>query len=348
MGNLLDAPVEALVNTVNTVGIMGKGIALQMKNAFPENTKAYTRAVKEGGIKLGEVLVVPVNPINSVKYIINFPTKAHWRFPSKLEWIKNGLQDLRNKLIAHSIASVALPPLGCGNGGLNWNDVKPVIEAALNDLPINIIVYEPSVEIQALLKKEDKTSASRLTPVRAMLLQLLYRYRALGEFTSEFAAEKLSYFLQRFGDKQLKLDFQKGLYGPYSGKVRHILYAMNGYYLKGYEQKDAKPFEALELIVERSSEVKEYNEKNLTQYDKSRLELISSFIDGFESPYGLELLATVDFLIQEEKSLELDSVKKGLSNWSQRKLELFKEQHIPLAIEHLNKYSKQLYPHIVA
>ncbi len=156
MGNLLDAPVEALVNTVNTVGIMGKGIALQMKNAFPENTKAYTRAVKEGGIKLGEVLVVPVNPINSVKYIINFPTKAHWRFPSKLEWIKNGLQDLRNKLIAHSIASVALPPLGCGNGGLNWNDVKPVIEAALNDLPIILLYMSLLLKSRHFSKKKIK------------------------------------------------------------------------------------------------------------------------------------------------------------------------------------------------
>jgi O-acetyl-ADP-ribose deacetylase (regulator of RNase III) len=94
-GNLLDAPVEALVNTVNTVGVMGKGIALQIKNAFPENYKVYNDAVKEGKIKLGEVLVVSVNSTNSIKYIFNFPTKAHWRYPSKISWIKSGLQDLR-------------------------------------------------------------------------------------------------------------------------------------------------------------------------------------------------------------------------------------------------------------
>ncbi len=179
-----------------------------------------------------------------------------------------------------------------------------------------------------------------------MLLQLLYRYRALGEFTSEFAAEKLSYFLQRFGEKQLKLDFHKGVYGPYSGKVRHILYAMNGYYLKGYEQKDTKPFEPLELIVEKSSEVKKYLEENLSQSDKLRLEIISSFIDGFESPYGLELLATIDYIIQKKKSLNIATIKTELSDWSQRKLNLFKEQHLQLALDHLHKYSNQLYSEI--
>lgn len=152
-GNLLDAPVEALVNMVNTVGVMGKGIALQMKSAYPENTKAYSEAVKAGKMKLGEVLVVSVNSMSSVKFIINFPTKAHWRYPSKLAWIKSGLQDLRGKLLEYSISSVALPPLGAGSGGLNWNKVKPEIEAALEDLPIDIFVYEPSAEKQ-LVKKE--------------------------------------------------------------------------------------------------------------------------------------------------------------------------------------------------
>jgi O-acetyl-ADP-ribose deacetylase (regulator of RNase III) len=347
-GNLLDATVQALVNTVNTVGVMGKGVALQFKTAYPENAKSYTDAVKEGKMKLGEVLIVPVNSMSSVKYIINFPTKAHWRYPSRIAWIKSGLENLRQRLLEYDIKSVALPPLGCGNGGLHWSEVRPLIESALSDLPAEVIVYEPSTEIQKILKKEERTPASRLTPVRAMLLQLLYRYRALGEFTSEFAAEKLGYFLERFGDKQLKLDFQKGVYGPYSGKVRHILYAINGYYLKGYEQKDAKPFEPLELLVEKSSEVKEFLEDNLTAEEKERLDTVSSFIEGFESPYGLELLATVDFLVNENHSLNAEAIKAGLQKWSQRKLGLFKEQHIQLALDQLKKYSKQLYQNIAA
>lgn len=334
-GNLLESQSQALVNTVNTVGVMGKGIALQMKNAFPDNTKAYNKAVKEGKMKLGEMLVVPVSSsINGPEFIINFPTKSHWRFPSQLPWIREGLTDLRDKLLKYGITSVALPPLGCGNGGLNWNDVKPEIENALKDLPIEIVVYEPAEEIKALLKKQEKESASKLTPARAMLLQLLFSYRALGEF----AAEKLSYFLQRFGENQLKLRFKKGIYGPYSGQVRHVLYAMNGYYLKGYEQKDAKPFDELQLMVQQAPKVKEFIEETLSSEDKDRLDKVSNLIEGFQSPYGLELLATVDYLIQETESFDLNRIKESLNEWSERKNLIFTEQHLQLAITHLKTY----------
>ncbi len=340
-GNLLDASVHALVNTVNTIGVMGKGIALQFKNAFPENAKAYTDAVREGKVKLGQVLIVPVNPIGTVKYIVNFPTKGHWRYPSKLSWIKSGLQDLKQKIVETNITSIALPPLGCGNGGLDWNEVKPVIEKTLGDLTIDIIVYEPSSDVQEILKNEEKPSSSRLTPVRAMLLQLLYHYRALGEFTSEFAAEKLSYFLQRFGESQLKLNFQKGVYGPYSGKVRHVLYAVNGYYLKGFEQKNAKPFEPLEIIVEKASEVQEFIKNTLSFEEQQRLQEVAKFIQGFESPYGLELLATVDFLIEQENSFDSTLILQKL--WSDRKKNIFPQQHIELAIKHLSNSKEYLY-----
>jgi hypothetical protein len=162
------------------------------------------------------------------------------------------------KIIGTPIESIAIPPLGCGNGGLEWTIVKEEIENALHDLPADIQVYEPSAEIKEMLASQEKPAAARLTPVRAMLLFLLYRYRVMGEHASEFAAEKLSYFLQRAGEKQLRLEFTKGYYGPYSGKVRHVLYALNGYYLRGFEQKAAKPFEPLEIIVERSYEVMEF------------------------------------------------------------------------------------------
>lgn len=318
-GNILDAKAEALVNTVNTVGIMGKGIALKFKNEFPENYLKYKQAVDQGEIVTGKVQIVPVHELNGVKYIVNFPTKAHWRFPSKLHWIKDGLRDLHQKVQALKIGSIALPPLGCGNGGLNWDDVKPLIIEALSDLDINVYVYEPSLAIKEALKKEEKPSAARLqlTPARAMLLYLLYKYRVLGEFASEFAAEKLSYFLQRFGETQLKLDFKKGLYGPYSGKVRHVLYALNGYYLKGYEQKDAKPFESLELVASKKEEINSFIDKSVSIAEKKRLETVAEFIEGFESPYGLELLATVDFLIHTASLTDAESIKKEL--WSQRK-----------------------------
>jgi O-acetyl-ADP-ribose deacetylase (regulator of RNase III) len=341
VGNILDAKVDVLVNTVNTVGVMGKGIALQFKNEFPENYKKYKEAVARNEISVGKVQIVPVNEISGVKYIVNFPTKAHWRYPSKIQWIKDGLKDLHEKILSLNIESIALPPLGCGNGGLNWEEVKPLIVESLSDLPISVYVYEPSLAIKEALKREEKPAAARLTPARAMLLYLLYKYRALGEFASEFAAEKLSYFLQRFGETQLKLDFKKGLYGPYSGKVRHVLYALNGYYIKGYEQKEAKPFESLELVAAKKDEVKNFIDKSASQAEKDRLDKVAEFIEGFESPYGLELLATVDFLSHTINLADAESIKREL--WSQRKRDLFPLNHIQLAIDHLDKYHSLLY-----
>lgn len=341
-GNLLEAPTEALVNTVNTMGVMGKGIALQFKNAFPENYKAYSDAVKSGSFHLGEVLVVPVKTLGPARYVINFPTKAHWRFPSRLDWIQAGLKDLHAKIREYGIRSIALPPLGCGNGSLDWHQVRPLIERELGDLDAEVIIYEPSQKVKELLQREDKQSASKLTPVRAMLLQLLYYYRALGEFTSEFAAEKLSYFLQRFGEKQLKLDFLEGVYGPYSGKVRHILYVMNGYYLKGYEQKDTKPFEPLQIMVDKAPEVQDYIKNELSREEQERLDKVAALINGFETPYGLELLATVDYLIGKNGTFEPGEIMQNL--WSERKKDLFSKEHVQLAIQHLLVYQKDLYP----
>jgi O-acetyl-ADP-ribose deacetylase (regulator of RNase III)/uncharacterized protein YwgA len=342
IGNILDAKAEALVNTVNTVGVMGKGIALQFKNEFPENYKEYLEAVSRKEIIVGQVQIVPINRITGVKYIVNFPTKAHWKYPSQLRWIQDGLRDLHDKLQKLKIKSIAIPPLGCGNGGLDWAIVKPIIEESFSDLNIEVFIYEPSVAIKEILKKEEKPTAAKLTPVRAMLLYLLYRYRALGEFSSEFAAEKLSYFLQRFGEKQLKLEFKKGIYGPYSGKVRHVLYALNGYYLKGYEQKEAKPFETLELVASKKEEVKKFIEQYTSKEEKERLDLVSEFIQGFESPYGLELLATVDLLRNTDFLITAESIKREL--WSERKKDLFPLNHIELALSHLNNYKTFLYP----
>ena len=334
-GNILDAKVSALINTVNTVGVMGKGIALQFKHAFPQNFIVYTEAVKRKELRTGAVQVVAVSSLNGVQYIVNFPTKNHWRYPSKLEWITEGLRDLRKKIIDYHIESIAIPPLGCGNGGLEWSVVKGEIEKALQDLPIEIQVYEPSIAIKELLSKEEKPAAARLTPVRAMLLLLLYRYRAMGEHASEFAAEKLSYFLQRAGETQLQLEFTKGYYGPYSGKVRHVLYALNGYYLKGFEQKATKPFEPLEVVIERSDEVMEYIVTKLNAVEKLHLDKVLNLIKGFESPYGLELLATVDYLINETGQSDQQTLLTAMKQWSARKGNMFPPAHIDLAVKHL-------------
>jgi O-acetyl-ADP-ribose deacetylase (regulator of RNase III) len=124
-GNLLEFKTDALVNTVNCVGIMGKGIALQFKKKFPENFKQYERACRSGEVQLGKMFIVPTNNLSEPHYIINFPTKDHWRNPSRLESIATGLQDLVAQVKKLNIKSIAIPPLGCGNGGLEWSEVRP-------------------------------------------------------------------------------------------------------------------------------------------------------------------------------------------------------------------------------
>src|SRR5690606_37121962 len=230
-GNIVESSAEALVNTVNTVGVMGKGIALQFKNQFPNNYKIYKEACKNKTLTIGQLLITEEESLlGGKKTIINFPTKTHWRMPSEYEYIDAGLASLANEIRARKIQSVAIPPLGSGNGGLDWNRVRKMIENALQGLDCKIYIYEPNAAIKKVLKSE----RAKLTPARAMMLSVLYDLVRSGEFVSEFSAEKIAYFLQRFGAKdEFKLDFEPNFYGPYSGKVRHVLYHLNGSYIMG-------------------------------------------------------------------------------------------------------------------
>src|SRR3990172_1454256 len=134
-GNLLNAEAEALVNTVNSVGHMGKGVALQFKKAFPENFLFYQKACRAGEVRPGRMLVFETGSMLTPKYVINFPTKRHWRGPSRYEDIESGLDALIKEVKRRGVRSIALPPLGCGLGGLDWDRVRPMIEAAFAKVP---------------------------------------------------------------------------------------------------------------------------------------------------------------------------------------------------------------------
>lgn len=337
-GNLLNSDAQALVNTVNTMGVMGKGIALQFKEAYPENFRVYKKACDNKELAPGKLLLVRELDLSGERVIINFPTKTQWWLKSKYSYVEDGLKELARVIEEENIQSIAIPPLGCGNGGLKWEKVKALIEKYLTGLEADIIVYEPNEAIKELLQKEGPNKEAKLTPARAMLLYALYQYESLGEASSLFVANKLAYFLQRMGEP-LRLKFVASHYGPYSVQVGHVLYALNGVYLHGLEQKKAKAFELLKLNYDKEKEVQQYVDTQLSTEQKSRLKGLTHFMEGFQSAFSLELLATVDYMLQEDAHLEEEQLLERLQEWSARKTKMFKPAYIQVAYEHLAQYS---------
>ena len=343
-GNLLDAETQALVNTVNTVGVMGKGIALQFKEEFPNNFKIYLDACKRKELQPGKMLVVKEPTKKGARIIINFPTKTFWYQKSRYEYIEEGLKALVETISENEIRSIAIPPLGCGNGGLLWGKVKHMMEQYLGALQnVDIIIYEPNEAVKALLKAQETDKKVKLTPAKATLLYAMFYYEASGEPVSLFVANKLAYFLQRIGDKAFnRLKFSASHYGPYSTGVEHMLQAMNGKYLKGLEQMSAKTFEPLELQYNTAKEVSEYIKKELSPDTAQRLKSLTALIDGFQSALSLEILATVDFLLQSNPSATEDEIIIRIKDWSARKKNLFQERYIRIAYNHLGEYQQAL------
>lgn len=339
-GNLLSSDAKALVNTVNTVGVMGKGIALQFKNRYPHNYTVYKEACKKGTFTVGQVLVVEDGDLMNRKLIVNFPTKAHWKGNSTYEYVRSGLKALREAIVSYNIDSIAIPPLGCGNGGLDWSIVKPMIVQELNDLDVDIRIYEPNREIKSILLKEEAPKEAKLTPARAMLLYLLFYYEAVGEQSSLFVANKLAYFLQRSGEP-LRLKFEAHHYGPYAVQLNHVLLYLNGVYLSGMEQNTIKPFEAIQLNYSKFEEVKNYIETVLSYEQKQRLESVLGLIIHFESTFSLELLATVDYIMDHHKTEDISAILGKISQWSNRKTDLFKPEYVSIAVNHLKNYANR-------
>lgn len=344
-GNLLDASAEALVNTVNTVGVMGKGIALMFKDRFPKNMSEYAKACKDGRVKTGEMFVTETDELIGPRWVINFPTKQHWKGNSKMEWIETGLQDLRRFLVENQIKSIAIPPLGSGNGGLEWQAVKPKIEHVLGDLEnIEILVYEPTDKYQNVAKK---AGVKALTPARALIAELIRRYWILGMECSLLEVQKLAWFLQRVIEQveiknELDLKFEANFYGPYANNLMHLLNALDGSYLQSDKRiPDCDPLGVVWFNEQERDKVIAYLNSEAKSYLPA-LEKTTKIIDGFESPYGMELLSTVDWLlVQEGCKPDLASVRLGINNWpagtqwAERKNKLFDDKSIQLAIDRL-------------
>jgi len=323
-GNILESKAEALVNTVNTVGVMGKGLALQFKKEFPNNFKIYQQACKDKSFGIGDLIVTEEESLlYGRKIIIDLPTKTDWRKPSEYSYINAGLKKLATVIKESNINSLAIPSLGTGHGGLDWNKVKTIIELNLKDINTDIEVYLPNFVIKEAMKEE----RAKLNPARAMLLSVLFDVVKNGEFVSEFAAEKVAYFLQRFGAKDIfKLNFEPNFYGPYSGKVKRVLYYLNGSYITGYSAMDKKPFEELGIMMDAEKDVANYLNQDSNLNYLNIVNETKDFLSGFYSAFGLELLSTIDFLSSKYKTKDLDTVLKHLNSWSNRKKTLFSNQ----------------------
>ena len=346
-GNLLDADVEALVNTVNTVGVMGKGIALMFKEAFPENYKAYAAACRRNEVHVGRMFVTERNELMGLKFIINFPTKKDWKHPSKIEWIEEGLKDLKRVIAKYNIRSIALPPLGSGNGGLNWlHDVKPLIQAELEDLSdVDFIVYEPTSKYQNVAKR---SGVETLTPARALVAELVRRYWILGIECSLLEVQKLAYFLERNIEtlklpNALNLQFKADKYGPYAQKLVHLLNGLDGSYLHCDKRlADAKPFDVIWFEDTKKDAVAAYLGSGEAKAYRSALDATERLIDGFQSPLGMELMATVDWLIYKmHVAPEAPAIISALREWpggqaaARRKVKLFDERLVELALRRI-------------
>jgi O-acetyl-ADP-ribose deacetylase (regulator of RNase III) len=345
-GNLLEARAEVLVNTVNTVGVMGKGIALMFKERFAENFRRYAAACKAKEVRTGRMFITEVGELAGPRWIVNFPTKQHWRDDSRMEWIIEGLQDLRRFLIENKVKSIAIPPLGSGNGGLEWAEVRTQIETALGDLDTEILVFEPTRKYQNIAKR---TGVEKLTPARALIAELVRRYWVLGMECSLLEIQKLAWFLERSieraGLTPLDLRFQPHRYGPYADRLRHLLEGLDGSYLHCDKRiSDADPFDVIWFDDGRKAFVETYLKNDAKAYMPA-LEATAALIDGFESPYGMELLATVDWLLAREGvAPTVSAVRKGLRHWrggsdaAARKDKLFDDRALGISLKRLVAY----------
>lgn len=339
-GDLLKENVDAIINTVNCVGVMGKGIALQFKQKWPENYKAYAKACKENQVHTGQMFVHPLGQFAGKPYfIINFPTKAHWRSPSKLEFIVDGLNDLVRVIRENKIKSIAMPPLGCGNGGLDWSIVRPLIEQAMSEVPdVEVHLFEPAGAPQAS-SMVVRTERPNMTPARAVFVKLMSAYRDVGYELSKIEVQKLGYFAH-VAKVLPRLDYAKNRYGPYSHPLTKVLEVMNGHFITGLGDNDQSEAQIVVLddAIQAADDVLKTDDNAIIA-----LKEIEALIEGFETPLGMELLSTVHWAsVNDARSSDLNAVTKAVYNWlpdapkwSKRKRELMPERHIEIALKRL-------------
>ena len=332
-GNIFTEDVDALVNSVNCVGFMGRGIALQFKHAFPENFEAYAEACKRREVQPGRMFVYETGQMTRPRYIVNFPTKRHWRGKSRMEDIESGLDALAREIERRNIRSIAVPPLGSGLGGLKWADVRSRIESALGGLDgVRVVAFEPDPALDDK-RAVHATKPPKMTNARAVLVTLIHRHLGglLDPEVTLLEIHKLMYFMQEAGEP-LNLRFEKAHYGPYAGNLRHMLHPIEGHLISGYADGGDAPGKPIELVPGAVEDARAFLEDN--PETRERFQRVSDLVEGFESAFGLELLSTVHWVAAERPSADVQAIIDDIYAWNPRKRQ-FSPRQISLAIRTL-------------
>lgn len=332
-GDLFQADAEVLVNTVNCRGVMGRGLALQFKRRYPENFVAYLAECDAGKMAIGRVHVFETG-LMSPRFIFNFPTKNHWRGKSTLRNIKQGLASLEREVARFGVKSIAIPALGCELGGLDWDDVRPLIVDAVTKIPrLRATLYEPNPKVAFESSKPQRPISMTLARAVAVSLTSAYLRAGIGLFITNLEIQKLMYFMQVAGETRLRLELIKGAYGPYAANLRHVLRDMSGRYINGYEDIGDAPGDMFTLAEGAQAEADQYlaSEPDTLR----RLDEVARLVDGFESQLGLEVLATVHWVATELNTHQLEEVASGVMNWNSRKCAMMNPWQIEVGLDRL-------------
>lgn len=320
-GNMFTSDADCLINTVNCEGYMGKGIAYQFKMRFPENNKEYIKACRNGSLTIGKVCSYVEDGIT----IINFPTKDKWRESSKVEYIINGMDALIDEIPKLNVKKIAIPPLGCGNGGLRWYEVKKIIEDKIVDLSeqYDFVIYEPSLSYQATPKNPPKINLSGLILLDIRLN--LQRFNSLR-------LQKAGYFTNYYYQEEY-FKFDKWKYGPYSHPIdivaRDIREYQNYYNIKTSQET----FDQVYQVICSKKIVEKYNELH------QAVEKATEFVNEIKTDKKLEGIATVLYLVQNGESKDKEHLVTAFKDWSEDKANRFSKKYILDCIDYLEQES---------
>jgi O-acetyl-ADP-ribose deacetylase (regulator of RNase III) len=316
-GDILKSEADCLINTVNCEGYMGKGIAYQFKLRFPENNKDYVNSCNKGTLDIGKLHYF----VEDGKTIINFPTKDKWREKSKIDYIKKGLDELVKLISNLNVRVIAMPPLGCGNGGLNWNDVKGLIEEKLDYIKeeYDFIIYEPSTTYKQVSIVAPQLSISSLVLMKIKMNSISFNSLRL---------QKTAFFTNFYlGEEYFKFDKYK--FGPYAHSIdiisRSIREYQNFYNLKSTIDTYAMVYKVL------------CSDKTTKTLDKLQPAIgkAANYVNNIKNDKTLEGVSTVLYLMQKNNNNSSESIVKKFKDWSEDKANRFSTKEIEGYINYL-------------